>query len=1179
MTSIQDELLSPTERSELIADPKPTTSRSERTPGSSQSQWRLTNIQVINWGGFDGPHTATFHPDATLLSGGSGTGKSTLLDAYTALMMPSRIAFNGASNDSGSGRARNEAGGQRTLLTYLRGKQGVNDESGGARSENILRGKGAPTWGAVAATFANGHGEAHTALRMFFVPVHAADVPAISQRMALVPSAITLTDVAAEMATYTSEKKLAGVITTTWPEARVYRQYSEFSNALFTRLGIGSGGDGVKALDLLARIQAGRSVNSVNALFRDLVLDTPETFDHADRALAHFDTLDEGLARIIETEKQHQTLSGIREMWTKYDDANTRAAALDQYGLNVTGFTKLTAWSLTTEGDVLDRASDLARTHHTNAQTLARAANTRAEELYDELETARADYQASGGDELAGLERKISSTREDLAVATRAHEDLTALADTVDVTFNSRADFDALHHEASTAEERIRVAENKLVDDRDHLRDALKDLDGRRRQLQADRDHLNKSGTRIRADLGTLRARIAAVLGLTPQELPFLAELIDLRPGEEPWRSAAEKVLGGDASRIVLPIGRRREISRLLEGTQVPREVRFLDGDDTIALQFPHSGTDSREHTNRLIAKLQFAEHPYAGWVQAHLTGSGLNALCVERPEDLDGGGLRVTRAGQTRSGIRSSIGRNSTHNIIGFSSAEELAKVEAELSDVERANSEATAAMGTIKDQQTLLGTRKVAFVRIQGFTWDAVDVGGITGRLEALVARLDELTQADDTLQRLREQIQELEATHKQAMATHAQLDHLAGQAGKTWASLIERKDHVTDQLDRYAGDEAYDLHETQQADLHRVYAEARAHTDEDPIIEADRFGERMGAVQVKLHAESERAYADANAAEAELTRTFRLYQASWEDPNLSTNLASYPDYLRILDQLETEGLFSTRADWQRTVADWSGQDLVPLWQSLTGEIDTIKARVEPINDILATLRFGARGGRLRLKVDEVTSESVRQFRKQLRKLTTLATKQMDFDQTRRAFNDLSAFMDLLREPGDARYKADRSDRVKLLDVRRHVEVYAVEYPVDDATWAAREHRQLGEASGGESQELIAFIIGSALRFRLGDELRDRPRFTPVFLDEGFVKADSEFSGRAVSAWRGLGFQIVIGSPEDKFTGLERHMEAFIVTYKDTVSGRCYLDHVADHESALASRQSRASVDVGGV
>ena len=98
-----------------------------------------------------------------------------------------------------------------------------------------------------------------------------------------------------------------------------------------------------------------------------------------------------------------------------------------------------------------------------------------------------------------------------------------------------------------------------------------------------------------------------------------------------------------------------------------------------------------------------------------------------------------------------------------------------------------------------------------------------------------------------------------------------------------------------------------------------------------------------------------------------------------------------------------------------------------------------------------------------------------------------------------------------------------------------------VEVATYAS-----LGGKSGGETQELIAFIVGAALRFQLGDEDRARPRFAPIFLDEGFVKSDSEFAGRAVNAWKGLGFQLIVGAPLDKVTALEPDMDLVLTMTK---------------------------------
>ena len=78
-------------------------------------------------------------------------------------------------------------------------------------------------------------------------------------------------------------------------------------------------------------------------------------------------------------------------------------------------------------------------------------------------------------------------------------------------------------------------------------------------------------------------------------------------------------------------------------------------------------------------------------------------------------------------------------------------------------------------------------------------------------------------------------------------------------------------------------------------------------------------------------------------------------------------------------------------------------------------------------------------------------------------------------------------------------------------------------------------------------AIHVGAALRFQLGDEDRDRPRFAPVFLDEGFVKSDSEFAGRAVAAWQGLGFQLIVGAPLDKVNALETSMSQILLITKN--------------------------------
>src|SRR5690606_38390675 len=130
------------------------------------------SMQLINWGGYHGFHEVAFASTATLVSGGSGTGKSTLLDAYIALTMSHTTPFNGASNGAASGRACGRE--QRNVLSYARGKLDEARVAGTSSSRDaVLRGDGTDTWSAIAMTWADQVGQTFTAIRAYYVPAAA----------------------------------------------------------------------------------------------------------------------------------------------------------------------------------------------------------------------------------------------------------------------------------------------------------------------------------------------------------------------------------------------------------------------------------------------------------------------------------------------------------------------------------------------------------------------------------------------------------------------------------------------------------------------------------------------------------------------------------------------------------------------------------------------------------------------------------------------------------------------------------------------------------------------------------------------------------------------------------------------------------------------------------------------
>ena len=140
-------------------------------PAASRGQqWIADELQLVNWGGYDGAHRVRFSPTATLLCGGSGSGKSTLMDAYIALMMPHTTPFNGASNGGVAGRPRGDE--QRNILSYGRGKIDESRTEEGTKVR-VLRGDGTDTWTAIAATWLDHDGSRFTAVRAWYIPATA----------------------------------------------------------------------------------------------------------------------------------------------------------------------------------------------------------------------------------------------------------------------------------------------------------------------------------------------------------------------------------------------------------------------------------------------------------------------------------------------------------------------------------------------------------------------------------------------------------------------------------------------------------------------------------------------------------------------------------------------------------------------------------------------------------------------------------------------------------------------------------------------------------------------------------------------------------------------------------------------------------------------------------------------
>ena len=75
-------------------------------------------------------------------------------------------------------------------------------------------------------------------------------------------------------------------------------------------------------------------------------------------------------------------------------------------------------------------------------------------------------------------------------------------------------------------------------------------------------DSLTKRTSNLPASHTELREQLCKDLGLTPEELPYAGELLDVVEGHSEWRGAAERVLRGFALSLLVPQVHYDEVAR-----------------------------------------------------------------------------------------------------------------------------------------------------------------------------------------------------------------------------------------------------------------------------------------------------------------------------------------------------------------------------------------------------------------------------------------------------------------------------------------------------------------------------------------------------------------------------------------------------------------------------------------
>lgn len=1096
------------------------------TDGHGPAQFRISRMQILNWGAYSGLQTMTVARPGTAIVGPSGRGKSTLLDAMASVILPNPQEFNQAARDD-RGKKR-----ERTVYSYARGHTDRRqDENGRSATTNYLRPPGTAGFPSGAAiTWETCDGGRATSFRLAWVGPDADGPEAINA--ATVYGFVNGHFDLAQLNGITAVRQGASPLTKASLERLVDPARGDVVDSsqarvhakMRTVMGMGSTDESQRlAMQLLRRAQASKGIFSINALFKELVLTEPLALSRWDVALEAYREASRLYEEFETARRRAETLAPLPAIAEKYGAAGagyiTKNRLLTGDGggpsrIHVWHAEKVAEWAETAVDDNRLAKAEVDE-KHAAAVKAADAADRREQDTIAQL-------TAAGGDRSGLIKLQLERAKETLEQAEAEQR-----------RFANRLSMFGLSLPISPGD--VTLTHASLDDLTDEETQALKEASGTatkaagrlwylRREAEAKEREI--AGLRARRSLipeeaDTRRNKIATGAGIQPSQLRYAGELLQLKPEHRRWGKAVTGLLLPLSSTLLADSRDFARVRRYVHDND-------MEGSVTIAPAIAGAPRPTSVHGG-VPALLDIADHPFQGWLAAELNETA-NYFCVETDAELDNQRPAWARGAITSAGMRTGArdrftkdDRRLRYPWLGWDTRRLLQDLNDELESIQRELQTA----GAAADEADL--RRESARARLDelgalrhDLTWDPIDTSAAQDRLGELETQL--------------------------VQANSPQVAHLTGLLTKqrevavTAHSQVKRLEEHQERLDTEWGDLASVIDSAKD----RVDAEPPLTGDERATLAATPFtapadttgvAASLTAAIASLRQQIERHKEDREKLETAVVGHIAAYRNLDERTARETDgtIESLPALLAIYQQLVTDDLPRAKDAWLAKVDEDMNRQLRGVLVQIDDDARIIKRGLAPINDVLRHVRF-RHDAALSIAPAERPTSDLKDFRQIITRYTSNTVgidTERDAGQVEKSFTRLRkqlARLDDQSRTGDAW-------RRRVFDAREHVEFQAIETRPDGVNII---HDGVSGMSGGEGQELIAFILGAALRFRLGEGHEGPPAYAPIILDEGFVKADSDFTGRSLSALRALGFQLIVAAPREKATAFEDYVES---------------------------------------
>ncbi len=1077
-------------------------------PDDTRAGYRLHRIELLNWGTFD-RQAWRLNPDGAncLVTGDIGSGKSTVVDAITTLLVPAqRITYNKAAG----AEAR-----ERSLRSYVLGHYKSERGEGGLSARPVAL-RDHNSYSVILGHFYNQGFDRHVTLaQVFWISDHRGQ----PDRFYLVADRpLTIHEHFSGFGSDLNDlrKRLRAL-----DHVELHTAFPAYGASLRRKLGIASD----QALELFNQTVSMKSVGNLTEFVREHMLQAAETEQRISELIRHFDDLNRAHEAVLQARDQIQALTPIVADADEYAERSQQTTALR--GCR----DALAAWFASLKIELLDRRlQDLAGEQARLTDRFEALKRTRVEQRRQRDALGQA-IAANGGDRLERLREEIERCRAEKGERRREAGRYRELAASLDLPDATDADIFRDNRTALAGlSEQTQARQAEAQNERTDQTVAIRDLRTQHAELDAELDSLKARRSNLPSAMLTLREKLCQALNLAPEDLPFAGELIQVRDEERDWEGAIERLLHNFALSLLVPDAHYRAVAEWVDNTRLRGRLVYYRVREARAASLDRAQPDA---LSRKLAIRTDSGH-YA-WLEQELTRR-FDHVCCSNMDRFRRETRAITRAGQIKTGgvrhekdDRHAID-DRTRYVLGWSNEDKIRALSEQRAQLEKRIQIVADGIARLDDELKDLGARLGDLSRLDMFEeYQRLNWQEMSSRITELEAEERALREDSDILKTLRASLDELEQASEQ---TESELEHrqkLLNTAEERARSACEERleaEMVVQEID-----------EPGRAQWFARLAELRAQALDQQPIHLNGIDARQREFRAWLTARIDAEDKALGRLNDRIIQAMQKFRHRWPQAarEADASVAAAAEYRRLLDSLTSDDLPRFEKRFKDLLNENTIREVAGFQALLHREREQIRERIETINRSLHEIDY-EKGRYIRLLAETAPDVDIREFQHKLRACTEGAvTGSEDAQYSEQKFLQVRDIIDRFRGREGAS-EMDRRWTRKVTDVRNWFVFSASERWREDD----REHEHYADSggkSGGQKEKLAYTVLAASLAYQFGlewGEKRSRS-FRFVVIDEAFGRGSDESARYGLELFGRLNLQLLIVTPLQKIHIIE--------------------------------------------